>query len=194
VLAIGLAYGVGNIALRALAAELTIANRRVDGPALGATLAYILREHRVRNLSAVPDRWAAPLSDVAQSSALGAHDVQHAIETLLAGASHEDRRRISGVVQLLRQLALDADAAVTHQRARDYLAGYSSGTAGGRAAREILDVSGEGALRSRAAVEMIELGGGIPANRSLAYSRLRQAPVYAANRRVATPAPSIIAT
>lgn len=168
-LALGLAYGAGDIALRALAAELTIAtivNRRIDGPALGATLAYILREHQARDrrwgqlISAVPDRWAQPLADVADSSALGAHDIQNAIETLLAGARDTDRRRISGVVRLLRRLALDADAAVTSQTARDYLAGYSPATAGGRVAQEILSVSGDGARRSRAAVTVIELTGG----------------------------------
>ena len=170
VLAIGMALGTDDIKLRGLAIEViieAIANRRLDGVTLGQALARILREHRpldepvlgyLNNAAAVPERWTEPLTDVARSSPLGAHDVQNAIESVFSDARPEDRRRLSGLLQLLRSLALDADAAVTNQRAREYLAAYSSGTAGGKAAREILGVSGNGGARSRAAVNEIDLG------------------------------------
>lgn len=170
VLAIGMALGADDIKLRGLAVEViieAIANRRLDGVTLGQALGRILREHRaldtpvlgyLNNAAAVPARWTEPLADVARTSPLGAHDIQNAIESVFSGARPEDRRRLSGLLQLLRSLALDADAAVTNDGAREYLAAYSSGSAGGKAAREILGITGNGGRRSRAAVDEIDLG------------------------------------
>jgi len=163
-LAIGMALGAEDIRLRGLAAEIvieTIANRRLDGAALGETLARILLEQTAPDGRewggwAVPERWTEPLADVSRSSPLGAHDVQNAIESIFAGAQPEHRRRLSGSLHLPRTLALDADAAVTNAQARLYLAGYSARTAGGKAAREILGVRGDGGRRSRAAVEELK--------------------------------------
>jgi hypothetical protein len=149
-LAIALALGNSDVATRTLAADVTIlalGTRRLDGPALGAQLARLLREHE----HAVPSRWAASLDDVAAAGPLAAHDVQAAVEAVLAAATDDDRRRLLGLVDLLRRLAAEADAAVSDPAARAWLEALPPRSKGGRAAREMLEVTGRGAARSRAA-------------------------------------------
>ena len=150
-LAVALGLGTADAADRTLAADVTIAaltTRRLDGPALGEELARLLCEHQ----HAVPARWATSLADVAAAGPLPAHDVQAAIEVVLAPATAEDSRRLLGLVDLLRRLAVDADAAVADPAARAWLDGVSPRSKAGRAAQEALAVSGTGAGRSRAAV------------------------------------------
>jgi hypothetical protein len=149
-LAVALALGSADITHRALAADITIAalkTRRLDGETLGTKFVLMLR----RQQAAVPARWAASLADVAAAGPLAAHDVQVAIEKILAVATEDDRRRLLGLVDLIRRLAVDADAAITNPRAREWLSSLSRGSKIGRAGREALTVGGDGAARSRAA-------------------------------------------
>jgi hypothetical protein len=149
-LAIALALGSADITHRALAVDLAIAglhSRRLDGETLGVQLVLMLREQE----TAVPARWAASLGDVAAGGPLCAHDVQIAIEAILAAADAADRRRLLGLVDLLRRLAVEADAAVTIPDAREWLSSLGSGSKIGRAGKEALAVTGDGAARSRAA-------------------------------------------
>ena len=149
-LAVALALGSADITERALGTDVAIAalnTRRLDGETLGTKFVLMLR----RQEAAVPARWAVTLADVAAAGPLEAHDVQLAVEKILAAANDDDRRRLLGLVDLLRRLAVAADAAVTNPRARDWLAALSPGSKIGRAGREALAASGDGAARSRAA-------------------------------------------
>ena len=149
-LALALGLGTADAADRTLAADVTIAaltSRRLDGDALGARLARLLREQQL----VVPARWEGSLGDVAATGPLAAYDAQAAIETVLAAATDDDRRRLLGVVELLRRLAVEADAAVADPRARAWLEALPPRSKGGKAAREALAVTGGGAARSRAA-------------------------------------------
>jgi hypothetical protein len=166
-LALGLALGAGEPGLRELGREIAtraITARRLDGPTLGQALAHLLNEHREvaparplpagATIHAIPDRWSTELRSVATTSDLAAHDIQAALETLLAGAAERDPARIGGHMRLLRHLALDADARITRPGARAFLERYSPRTAGGRIARELLAISGTGAERTRAAAKL----------------------------------------
>jgi hypothetical protein len=156
-LAIALALGSADMTHRALAVDVAIAafaTRRLDGVTLGRKLERILREQE----AAVPSRWKPSLEDVAAAGPLQAHDVQAAIETTLAAAAESDRRRLLGLVDLLRSLAVDAGAAVANPKARDWLSSLGSGSKIGRAAVEALRVTGDGAARSRAAVAQVSAG------------------------------------
>ena len=133
-LAVALALGHSQIEIRTLGVDVAIAalrDRRLDGAGLGAQLAYIVREDEW----AVPARTTASLADVAAASPLHAHHTQVAIEPALAGAQDRDRRRVLGLVDLLRRLAVEADAAVTNEAAREWLGALSKGSKIGRAAR-----------------------------------------------------------
>jgi hypothetical protein len=150
-LAIALALGCSDVPDRALAVDVTIAavhTRRLDGATLGAGLSRVLRNHE----RPVPGRWEAALSDVAAASPLAAHDVQVAIERLLAEAGADDRRRLLGVVELLRRLAREADARIADPAAREWLGAIGGKSKIARAAAEALAVAGDGAARSRDAV------------------------------------------
>jgi Family of unknown function (DUF6493) len=152
VLAIALALGASDAADRTLAADVaiaTLATLRLDGDALGGALAHLLREQS----RVVPARWEGSVGDVAAAGPLQAHHVQRAIEVVLAAALPDDRRRLHGVVQVLRRLALEGDAAVAEPGARAWLERLPPRSKGGRAAREALAVTGTGAARSRAAAE-----------------------------------------
>jgi hypothetical protein len=154
-LALALALGASDAADRTLAADVAIAtltSRRLDGKALGAALAHVLHEHP----RAVPARWEGSLGDVATAGALAAHYVQAALERVLAAAAHSDRRRLLGSVELLRRLAVEADAAITDPAAREWLDALPPRSKVGRAAREALAVTGDGAARSRAAADEAE--------------------------------------
>ena len=143
-MAVALALGSADITHRALAADVAVAGfdtRRIDGETLGKKLALLLRSQE----QAVPARWGSSLSDVAAANALAAHEVQATIEHILAAANDADRRRLLGVVDLLRRLAIEADAAVANPRAREWLEALGPGSKIGRAAREALEVSGSGA-------------------------------------------------
>lgn len=151
-LAVALALGSSDITHRALAADVAVAalqTRRLDGETLGTKFVLMLR----RQKDAVPARWAASLADVAAAGPLAAHDVQVTIEQILAAADSDDRRRLVGLVDLLRRLAVEADAAVADPRARQWLSSLATGTKIGRAGKEALAVTGDGGARSRAAAE-----------------------------------------
>ena len=81
--------------------------------------------------------------------------MQAAVEAVLAVATPEDSRRLLGLVDLLRRLAVEADAAVADPAARAWLEGVSPRSKTGRAAQEALAVSGAGAGRSRAAAASV---------------------------------------
>ena len=102
--------------------------------------------------AAVPSRWATSLADVAAAGPLPSHHAQAAIERVLATAKDDDRRRLLGLVELLRRLAVEAGARVCDENARRWLGTLGSGSKSGRAATEALAVDGDGAARSRAAV------------------------------------------
>ena len=80
VLAVAMAYGAIDPALRGLAAEVTlalIANRRIDGPTLGRALAFVLHEQRDVEaggpghhmlVTAVPERWIGAVPPPPRSS------------------------------------------------------------------------------------------------------------------------------
>lgn len=154
-LALALSLGSADAQIRAVAADVAIEvlrDRRLDGAALGDALAVLLREQE----SAVPARWADGLEGVAGAGPLTAFDVQAALERVVAAAGGDDRRRLLGVVELLRRLATEADAAIADERARDWLSTLGKGSKIGRAGREALAVTGNGAARSRAAVAELE--------------------------------------
>ncbi|MEY2513454.1 MAG: hypothetical protein QOJ89_812 [bacterium] len=173
-LAVALGLGAADATDRTLAADIAIAalrDRRLDGATLGILLARIMRDQIVQPSSArtwrgeavpptraVPSRWATALADVAGAGPLHAHDVQAAIETLLASAAEDDRRRLIVLVELLRRLAVDAGAAIRSPGARTWLEATAPRSKAGRAAREALAVSGDGAARSRAAVAELAAG------------------------------------
>ncbi len=149
-LAVALALGSADITDRALGTDVAIAalhTRRLDGETLGTKFVLLLRHQK----QAVPARWAFTLADVAAAGPLAAHDVQLAIEEVLAAANDDDRRRLLGLVDLLRRLVVEADAAVTDPRARAWLASLGPSSKIGRAGREALAAAGDGAARSRAA-------------------------------------------
>jgi hypothetical protein len=152
-LAIALNLGATEVTDRALAVDVTIAalhSRRLDGEALGALFGRLLREQP----DVVPARWEGSLSDVAAASPLAAHDVQVAIERVLAAASSDDRRRLLGVVELLRRIAVEADARVRDRGAREWLGAITGRSKIARAASEALAVTGDGAARSREAAAL----------------------------------------
>jgi hypothetical protein len=154
-LALALSLGSAEAEIRAVAADVAIEvlrDRRLDGAALGDALAVLLREQE----AAVPARWADSLEGVAGAGPLTAFDVQAALERVVAAAGGEDRRRLLGVVELLRRLATEADAAIADERARAWLSTLGKGSKIGRAGREALAVAGDGAARSRAAVAELE--------------------------------------
>ena len=173
-LAVALGLGAADATDRTLAADIAIAalrDRRLDGATLGALLARLLRDQiaqqstantwrgqAVAPTRAVPSRWATSLADVAGAGALHAHDVQVAIEAVLASAAEDDRRRLIVLVELLRRLAVDADAAIRAPGARAWLEALPPRSKAGRAAREALAVSGDGAARSRVAVAELQAG------------------------------------
>jgi hypothetical protein len=103
----------------------------------------------------VPGRWAGSLADIVAAGPLAAHHVQVAIEAVLARAADDDRRRLLGLVELLRRLATEAGARVADGAARTWLGSLGKGSKIGRAAREALAVEGEGAARSRAAAQSL---------------------------------------
>ena len=156
-LLVTLALGSADITERAMATDVAIAalsTRRLDGIALGSNFVLMLREQE----TAVPSRWASTLADAASAGALAAHGVQIAIEEILGAADDNDRRRLLGLVDLLRRLAVEADAAVKNPRAREWLGSLSASSKIGRAGKEALSVSGDGAARSRAAAAEAEQG------------------------------------
>jgi hypothetical protein len=152
--ALGLTLGSSDVTERALAVDVAIAaleSRRLDGELLGATLKLLLR----RQSTVVPARWADTLGDVAAAGPLAAHHVQEAIEIVLGASEDEDRRRLLGLVELLRRLATEAGARVTLDSARAWLGALGRSSKIGRAGREALAVEGDGAARSRAAVQAL---------------------------------------
>jgi len=125
--------------LRTLAVDVAIAvlaDRRCDGDALGAALVRVLHDRRLSTAGRARyryepkgdikvTRWAEPLERIADAGPLQAHDVQTMLERVLAAAGDNDRRALAGSVDLLRRLAMDAEAAVTDDAARSWLARYS---------------------------------------------------------------------
>ena len=90
----------------------------------------------------------SPRRQVAASSAAKARHQDHTRECERPSAAARSRlwASQSAALQLLRHLALEAGAAVTDERARAWLARYSPRTKGGRTAREILAVTGDGGV------------------------------------------------
>lgn len=133
----------GELRLRATDVVIdAIATRRLDPVALGRALTVVDRWQ-----AAKPSRLAAALEPVATCGALHAHELQLALEAML-GALGDQRPQIIGLVDLLRRLAQDADAAVTDPAARAWLESTSRSSKTGRLARAALDVRGDGAARS----------------------------------------------
>jgi hypothetical protein len=113
-------------------------------------------------------RWTPVLTEVAAEGPLHAHRVQRALEAFLGSRRFDGSRAraegpreggltvrdAGGLVDLLRRLATDADARVTDPAARAFLETVPPRTKAGRAAREALAVSGTGAARPAAAVEV----------------------------------------
>jgi hypothetical protein len=169
-LAVALGLGAADATDRTLAADIAIAalrDRRLDGASLGALLARILRDQNVEPdrrwhgsgvppTRAVPSRWATALADIAGAGQLHAHDVQVAIEAVLAAAGEDDRRRLLVLVDLLRRLAAEAGAAIRDPGARAWLEALAPRSKAGRAAHEALAVAGDGAARSRAALRELK--------------------------------------
>ncbi len=77
--------------------------------------------------------------------------MQTALEAVFGAATGDDRRRLLALVELLRRLAVEADAAITDPGARAWLEALPAGSKTGRAAREALAVTGAGVARSREA-------------------------------------------
>ncbi len=105
-LAVALGLGTADAADRTLAADVTIAaltSRRLDGD--GARRAARAAAARAA-ASSYRRAGRASLGDVAAAGPLAAHDVQAALEVVLAVATDDDRRRLLGVVELLRRLAV----------------------------------------------------------------------------------------
>ena len=158
--AIARSLGADDVGLRALAVEVVIAaltDRRLDGATLGSGLAHLLtvdahsREHALGDAgvrASVPSRWAETLAQVADAGPLGALEVQTTIEHAFAAAADDDVRRLSAMLELLRRLALDADAAITHPGARSWLEGRGDHPA----AKALLAITGNGGPRIHAAV------------------------------------------
>ena len=154
--ALAVALGLGTCGRRGPDARRRRDDRRAhDAPArrrgARAPLARLLREHAARRpgpLGDEPDRRRG-------RRPAPAHDVQAAVEAVLAVATPEDSRRLLGLVDLLRRLAVEADAAVADPAARAWLEGVSPRSKAGRAAQEALAVSGAGAGRSRAAAASV---------------------------------------
>lgn len=162
-LALALALGIGDAGLQGLATDAlvaTVATGRLDGATLGQTIAFVFSERHDqqdcgRSLRPKIERWVAPLAELGHSSALGAQEAQVTVETILADAPDEDRRRVSRLVGLLRTLALEADAAVTNPAARDFLARYPRRTTGAQLAAETLAVTGNATRRGKAAAAQL---------------------------------------
>jgi hypothetical protein len=136
---IALGLGAYDVAHRTMAADVTIAalgDRRLDAEGLGTALAEVFR-HRP---AVVASRWAGPLADVAAAGRAQHHDVQRAVEAVLAVASDPRRRGLADLVDLVRRLAMEAGRPVADPAARAFLEGLAPKSKAGRAAAEALAV------------------------------------------------------
>lgn len=136
---VALAFGAAAVEHRAIAADVAIAalgDRRLDAVGLGGALAEVFEQHPV----VVPSRWAAPLADVAAAGPVQAHDVQRALEAVLAVAGDDRRRQLVDVVELLRRLAIEGARPVADAGARAFLERVPPRSKTGRAARDALGV------------------------------------------------------
>lgn len=133
-----------------------IATRRLDCARLGrATAREMSRPGRVPTawaygLPNVPNRWGDGLRDVPTAGPLHAHETQIMLEACLAELG--DRQpRFPKLVDLLRQVAQEADARITDEAARRWLERTPPRTQVGISARQALAVTGNGAQRAQAA-------------------------------------------
>ncbi len=140
-----LAIATPNRGIAAAVITDAITTRRLDPTALGRALAGT-DAWRAASLNRV----ANSLRPVADAGPLERHELQLALEALLAALG--DRQPSLGrVLWLLHQLAIDADAAVRDPAARAWLEGVADRSRLKPQARAILDVSGNGTQRSIAA-------------------------------------------
>jgi hypothetical protein len=118
------------------------ATRRLEPGALGRSIAgEALRS------GAVPNRLGAALQDVAELGALQALEVQQVLEATLAALGEQQPSLVSAI-DLLRRLAVDADARISDQAARAWLGRLTPNSKSGRLGRAALAVTGDGAARS----------------------------------------------
>lgn len=123
-----------------------IATRRLDPEQLGRAIA-----NSVEQAWTIPGkRLAASLGALPAFSALHAHETQRIIEAVLAHLDQSTRIPV-GLVDLLRTLAQEANARVSDPQARAALARLSSRSMTGKRARTALDITANGARRSREA-------------------------------------------
>lgn len=151
-LALGL--GTSHAAIRAITTDTiieAIATNRIDGEQLGEALLDVLQRHE----RVVPSRWSPRLVDISRTSAIHAQRTQDAIEIVLSGATDKDQRRLAGLVELLRLIAVEADARVRDPCARLFLEAIPPRSKTGRTAQEALAVTGQGTARSRDAARAL---------------------------------------
>jgi hypothetical protein len=109
-----------------------VADRRLDGPAVGAGLASWLRRGVLK-----PGRVVTSLGDIAAVSALHAVEALRAVEVVVATAE-VPARQAAGVLDLMLRLVHEVGVPPADDRARRYLAGVTgSGKAAGLA-RQLL--------------------------------------------------------
>ncbi len=133
-----------------LATDIAIAaieDGRADGETLGAAMAFLVPTGIV-----LFARWAKTLAEVARVSPLHAWVIQDAIERALPDDAKESPRDRAALVELLRELAIDAERAITRPGARAFLESLRGSSKAARAARATLAAEGDGAERGRAAM------------------------------------------
>lgn len=121
---------------RSLAADVFIAaveEGRLDGGRLGAALALLLTGRIL-----VPTRLARSLGECARVSALVRSQTCQALQGCLRGPAAGAPRGVHALLELLHELLLQGEAAVTDDGARAFLGGFSGGSKAARLAHKLL--------------------------------------------------------
>jgi hypothetical protein len=134
-LALGLAAKEpGEHGLATDAAIGAIEDGRLDGQKLGTTMAWLWPTGLVKAA-----RWAKTLGEVARASALHAHVVRTGIERSLHGNPKKAPRDLHALLELFRELVVEAGAAVTDEQTRSLLQGIKGSGKAAKAAKALLE-------------------------------------------------------
>jgi len=174
-LLLGLGLGAkeaGEAGLATDAAIMAVADGRIDGPALGATLAHLLGlgvkelpqlQDEIRTLdpksTSAPlssiitaARWAKTLAVVSRASPLHAETVRTALEQIFASQPIMRPADLTALLTLFHELSVELGAAVPDPGARAYLATLRSGKSAKLAQALLAVPEGDRAARRQAAL------------------------------------------
>jgi hypothetical protein len=105
---------------------------RIDGPLLGGAMRSLLPTSLIK-----PSRWAKTLRDAARVSPLHARIVAHAVQHALDDTFAEPPRDMLALLELLKELLIEAGEPVSLTRVRTWLSGWK---VSGKTARVVKDL------------------------------------------------------